>query len=217
MWRHFPPSSAFTCARSLMTAALLLVAAACQSEKIDSNSRLRAAATPPLKLSEIPYPVDPVVNTDSPIRVSVTKCAVRVNYDYTFCASASGAASGRYWYAWYVAICDVNDNCGEFDMYASGDDLSSFAYVVPYYAAYVEVQAIARESGGSNYTTYKSSYLLARGPLWGQGAGFSPNVPCASSSYPLVETQDDGGGTQVVRHYSRNYCTGQKEYDPSGS
>jgi len=215
MWRHFPPGSAFTYARSLTTVALLLTAAACQSEKIDSSSRLRAAATPPLKLSEIPYPVDPVANSDSPIRVSVTKCAQRVNYDYTFCASASGAVSGRYWYGWYVAICDVNDSCGEFDMYASGDDLSSFAYVVPPYAAYVEVQAVARESGSANYTTYKSTQLLARGPQWAQGAGFSPNVPCASNSYPLVETQDSSG-TQVTRHYSRNYCTGQKEFDPNG-
>ena len=192
---------------------LLVLITACQSDKINSTRRLSPSEGPPLKLSDIPYPVDPVNNSDSPISASVIRCGTAIHYDYHFCGNASGGTSGHYWYGWLVSICDTSDNCSGYDMYASGDDISNFEYVAPEYSAYIDVQAVVRESGNPNYTSYLSNAVLARGPLWGQSNGGSLNIPCYSSSYPFVETYDSSG-TQVTRNYSRDFCTGQKVYAP---
>ena len=140
-------------------------------------------------------------------------------------ASTTGAVAGAH-YRWYVSQCKgLYNYCGgTFGLAQEGDNLTTMSVTltpdVRTYWVYVE----AKDLGG-RYLSGVSNKMFTKGPAFGPDGGMTFGQPCFVADYPFaVEVM----GTILVElpettikfispqyyYYSRNYCNGNREWDP---
>jgi hypothetical protein len=135
-------------------------------------------------------------------------------------AAAQGTSQPVH-YQWYVLQCATTNYCdGPFTLFAEGVGLDSVQIPIgPAVRAqftYVQVH----EAIQPNYRSGVSQHQQTRGPAWGAEGTGSWGPPCFSDDYPLAwvdwrvdNTEQPPDSYEVWRWYSRNYCTGKKQFD----
>jgi hypothetical protein len=197
----------------------ILLGACSGDNRSSTTSALRPPGVPVRALSGISEPIDPPDTNLTPITIHIAQINKIIDpsgYTYVFQVTGSGVSSGNYHVDWMVKTCDMNDYCHDDALWTSSESPSDTAQVwLSSETAWARVRAMGREVGSSNYYTTTSNQLRVKGPAWGQFPdGGSIGGTCFSSTFPLAEQYRDTTGVYRVRNYSRNVCTGHKEYAP---
>jgi hypothetical protein len=195
--------------------AVVMITACAADNAPSTRSPLSPTVGANRSTSGIPEPVDPIPQSASPIRVSITGSILVPYSQHFFTATASGAESGNYNFDWMLQTCDMEDYCHDYELWQTTQSpTNTFTLVIPPGSAYARVKVYAREVGVANYFTSTSNGVFVKGPDWGQFVeGGSIGGTCASNSYPFLEQYFDTlTSTNKTRNYSRDVCTGTKVY-----
>jgi hypothetical protein len=152
-------------------------------------------------------------------------------------ATASGN-SGTVHYKWYYSVCNgLYNYCGAgFGLAQEGDNLTEFRTTLTGDIRTFWVYVEASDLGGNRHTGV-SNKMFTKGPAWGADGGNTFNQPCFVTDYPFAVAVDKGFDYWVYEYtvdtwpyaylvqsghyndynwfyYSRNYCNGNREWNP---